>query len=672
VRYTYSGWDGTQEINPLDPEELLDLIADDLFQDGDIRGALERLMMRGARRPDGDRLQGLRDLLEQLRTRRREQLTHYNLDSSMDDIREKLEDIVRSEREGIDRRVQEAEESDAPQEMRDLMKQVADRKRQALNNLPEDMGGKLQQLLDYEFMDENARQAFDELVNDLRQKMLGNYFEGLKQGLQNLTPEDLGPVREMVKELNKLLSKHLSGEDTEQDFRDFMERFGHMFPPEIEDIDDLVEYMQRQAAQMASLMKSLSPEQRGELQDMMESLLRDDRLAWDLAQMAGLLEAITGEPLGRQVPFVGDNPIGLDEAMDLFGRLGDFDELERQFQEAMRDLDAGHIDPELAEQLLGPEAAAMLEEVRRLARTLEEAGLIRQGGRSVELTPKAVRLLGERALKEIFAELRSDRTGQHDARIRGQGSEQLTETKTWEFGDPFLLDIGKSISNAVFRSGPGTPVHMDVKDLEVYRTEALVAASTVIVLDMSMSMIRSGAFAEAKRVALALDTLMRSRYPRDYLELVVFSYFAVELKAGRLLQSDWSMNPRGTNIQEALRRARTLLSKRKSSANRQIILITDGQPTMYTASDGQIVRGWSPYEWPRYSPEAMEETLKEVRRLTLDGITMNTFLMAGDPELVAFGKLMSEINKGRVFLTSPGRLGHYILFDYLKGKSKVL
>jgi uncharacterized protein with von Willebrand factor type A (vWA) domain len=405
---------------------------------------------------------------------------------------------------------------------------------------------------------------------------------------------------------------------------------------------------------------------------MMNQLLRDDRLAWDLAQMAGLLEAITGEPLGKQFPFAGDTPLGLDDAMDLFGKLNDFDELERQFQQAMREFDASRIDQDLAEQLLGPEAAAMLQEVRRITQALEEAGLIRQGNRDIELTPKAIRILGERALREIFAELRKDRSGDHDARTRGQSSEQVMDTKQWEFGDPFLLDIGKSISNAVMRGGPGTPVKIDVKDLEVYRTESLVSASTVIVLDMSMSMIRSGAFAEAKRVALALDTLMRSRYPRDYLELVVFSYFAIELKAGRLLQSDWSMNPRGTNIQEALHRARLLLNKRKSSSNRQIILITDGQPTMYTASDGQVVRGWSPYEWPRYSPEAMEETLKEVRRCTLDGITMNTFLMAGDPELVAFAKLMSEINKGRVFLTNPGHLGHYILFDYIRGKSKVI
>jgi uncharacterized protein with von Willebrand factor type A (vWA) domain len=145
----------------------------------------------------------------------------------------------------------------------------------------------------------------------------------------------------------------------------------------------------------------------------------------------------------------------------------------------------------------------------------------------------------------------------------------------------------------------------------------------------------------------------------------------MELKAGRLLQSDWQMYPRGTNIQEALNRARKLLGKRKST-NRQIILITDGQPTMYTSSTGEVVRGWSPYEWPRYSPEAMEETLKEVQRCTKDEIRINTFMMANDPALVQFAKHMTAINKGRMFLTKPGRLGNYVLFDYLSGKSKVL
>jgi uncharacterized protein with von Willebrand factor type A (vWA) domain len=450
-----------------------------------------------------------------------------------------------------------------------------------------------------------------------------------------------------------------------------MQRFGQMFPPGIEDLDDLIEYLQKQAAQMQSLLKSLSEEQRQQLQDTIDTLLRDDRLSWDLSQMAGLIEAITGEPLGRAFQFDGDNPLGFDAALDLLDQLGDYDALERQLREAIRDMDAGNIDEDLMRRLLGEEARAAIEELRRMRQMLEEAGLVREGSKDIELTPKAIRLLGERALKEIFAELRRDRTGSHDQRSRGQSAEQITETKNWEFGDPFLLDIGRSVSNAIMRSGPGTPVQMSVKDLEVFRTESLVTASTVIVLDMSMSMIRSGAFAEAKKVAVALDTLMRTKFPRDYLELVVFSYFAMELKAGRLLQSDWQMYPRGTNIQEALNRARKLLGKRKST-NRQIILITDGQPTMYTSSTGEVVRGWSPYEWPRYSPEAMEETLKEVQRCTKDEIRINTFMMANDPALVQFAKHMTAINKGRMFLTKPGRLGNYILFDYLHGKSKVL
>lgn len=671
MRYRYSEWDGTQEIRPLDADEVLDLLTNDLLEDGDLQRAIDRLMLQGGRRESGDRLQGLRDLLERLRQRRQEQLSRYDLDSSVAEIGERLRDIVAQERAGIERRLQEGAASDVPAEMQRLLEQVVARKLQALDALPQDAAGMLRQLMDYEFMDEDARNAFQDLLNSLRKHMLGSQFQDMLQGLQNLTQEDLAPAREMVRELNKLLNKRLAGEDTEQDFQDFMARFGHMFPDDVDDLDDLIRHLQRQASQMQSLLQSLSPEQRQQLQDIMESLLRDDRLAWDLAQMAGLIEAITGQPLGRRLPFDGSEQLGIGDALDLVRRLDELDELERQFRAAMRSLDLSEIDADRAEELLGPEVRAMLEELRRITGLLQEAGLIQGTNQSIQLTPKAIRRIGERALKEIFAELRKDRSGDHPAQKRGSAGEQQPETKPWEFGDPFLVDIGKSVANAVIRSGPGKPVALEVSDLEVYRTEALTTASTVIVLDMSMSMIRSGAFAEAKKVALALDTLMRTRFPRDYLELVVFSYFAMSLKAGRLLQSDWAINPRGTNIQEALRRGRDLLAKRKST-NRQMILITDGQPTMYTAADGQVVRGWSPYSWPRYSPEAMEETLKEVKRCTKDGIKINLFMMADDPALVAFGKRMAEINKGRAFLTSPGRLGTYVLFDYLRNKSRII
>jgi uncharacterized protein with von Willebrand factor type A (vWA) domain len=666
--FRYTRWDGSQEIDPLDPDELLDLLSEDLLDEASLRQALERLMARGAQREGRDRLQGLRDLLDRLRSQRDQTLGQYDLGSFMDQIGERLDEIVDSERQGIERRLDDSANSGADQQMQDMLKQLTDRKQQALDNLPDDPSGKLQGLMDYEFMDEDARNAFNDLVNELRQKMMGDMFKGMQQGLQNMTPEDLAPIREMVRELNQLLAKHMTGEDTPQDFQDFMNKFGGFFPDDIEDIDDLIRYLQRQAAQMASLMKSLTDEQRRELEETMNTLLQDDRLRWDLAQMAGLIEQITGQPMGQSFPFDGDTPVGLDEALRLMGRLQDMNTLEQQLREAVGRRDPNGVDEQLLEEQMGAEARAILDELRRLTQMLEDAGLIRRDGNDIELTSKGIRRIGERALRHIFAELRKDRSGQHDARNLGLNAEQQVETKPWEFGDPFLLDIGKSVSNAVMRQGPGTPVALDVKDLEVYKTENLVTAATIIVLDMSYSMVGSGAFREAKRVALALNTLISSRYPRDYLELVVFSYFATELKPERLLQSDWVRYGGGTNIQEGLMRARKLLAKHKSM-NRQIILITDAHPTTYTSSDGDSIRGWGSY-WGGGST-AIDETLKEVRRCTQNGITINTFMMARDPSLVAFAQLMSQINKGRAFFASPGKLGHYILVDYLRNKSKV-
>jgi uncharacterized protein with von Willebrand factor type A (vWA) domain len=474
--------------------------------------------------------------------------------------------------------------------------------------------------------------------------------------MEQLSPEDLEPVREMVKELNQLLAKHVRGGATEQDFRDFMDKFGQFFPPGIDNIDDLVAYLEQQAEQMASLLKSMPEEMRQQLEAMMQGLLRDDRLQWDLMQMADLIEQITGRPLGRAHPFSGDTQVGLDEAMDLMRDLNQVDELERQLREAMRDLDFDNVDPDLMRELLGQDAANVLEEIARMAKLLEEAGLARRSGDDIELTPRGIRRLGERALQDLFAELRQDRAGQHDAQTRGASAEQVPETKPWEFGDPFLLDIGTSISNALRRSGPGLPVKIEPGDLEVHRREALIDSATVITLDMSRSMFSNGSFVEAKRVAFALNTLIKTRFPRDYLRLVVFSYFAMELAPERLLQSDW-VDWSGTNIELALIKARQLLSKRKS-ANRQIILITDWRPRPT----------WGPFG----DEGTVEGLLKEVKRCTQDGIRINTFMMDRDPTSMALSQAMMRINKGRVFFAAPGRMGRYVLVDYLRNKRKRL
>ena len=653
--FRYSSWDGTQAVDPLTPEDLIDLLSPDLLEEGDLRRALERLLMRGARFPGGDRRPGVRDLIERLRQRREQQTSRFDLGSFMADIADRLQEVIEQEQRGVDRLRDSASETDDDQ-MRGLAEQMARRKQDTLDSLPDDAPGRLQQLMDYEFLDPEARDAFQELVNELRQQMLGEQFRNLQQGLQNMSAEDLTQIREMVQELNQLLAKHVRGGATEQDFRDFMARFGSLFPDGIDSLEDLVEYLEQQAEMMASLLRSMPADMRRELEQMMQALMQDPDLQYDLMQMTDLIEQITGRPLGQRYSFSGDEAVGLDEAMDLMRGLNQVDELERQLREAMRDLDFDNVDRELMQQILGDDGRAALEDLRRMAELLEDAGLARRRGRDMELTPRAVRLIGERALRALFAEMRQDRHGEHEMNGLGASSEQVSDTKSWEFGDPFLVDIATSVGNAVRRNGPGLPVELEPKDLEVHRREAMIDSATVIVMDMSRSMFTNGAFLEAKRVALAMNTLIKTRFPRDYLRLVVFSYFAMELAPERLLQSDW-IDWNGTNIEVALATARQLLAKR-TSANRQIVLITDWRP-----------RPWGGYD---FGDGSVEGTLKEVKRCTQAGIRINTFMMDSDPTSMALAQAMMRINKGRVFYASPGKVGRYVLVDYLKNRRKRL
>jgi uncharacterized protein with von Willebrand factor type A (vWA) domain len=652
--YRYSEWDGLQSIEPLDPEELLDLLGRDLLEDGDLRRALERLLMRGANRGDGNHMPGMRDLLERLRQRRDDQLSRYDMASVLDGIGERLEQIVEQERRGIDRLRDSAVNPGADESMRRMAEQMAQRKSDALDQLPDDSPGQLKDLMDYEFIDQEARENFQQLVDELRQQMLGDQFRMMQQNLESLTKEDLGPMRAMMQALNQLLAKHVRGGATDRDFQEFMDQFGHFFPPRINNIDDLVAYLEEQAAQMASMLASMPEEARQQMLETMQALLQDDQLQDDILQMADLVEQITGRPLGRRFNFAGDEPIDLEQATQIMRDLNGIDEMERQLREAIRDMDFDNIDDDLAERLLGPDARNILNEMRRVTELLQDAGLARRTGRDMQLTPRGIRVLGERTLRDLFAELRQDRAGQHDNSNRGQSAEQVSDTKAWEFGDPFLLDIGKSLGNAVNRNGLGVPVEIEPKDLEVHRREALIQSATVIAVDMSRSMFSNGAFFEAKRVAFALNTLIKTRFPRDYLKLVVFSYFAMELKPERLLQSDW-VDWNGTNIELALAKSRELLSKLKS-ANRQIILITDWRPRPT----------WGPYG----DEGTIEGMLREVKRCTRSGIRINTFMMDSAPSSMALAQHMMRMNKGRVFFGLPGQLGRYVLVDYLRNKRK--
>jgi len=708
--YRYSEWDGSQQVNPFTADDLMELMSDELMNDGNLRSALNKMQRDGQMGPNGERMEGLKQLMERIRQQRKAQQRQYNMDSVMNDIRQNLDEIKKAEREGIQRRVDESKGEQKPQgqqgeqkpqgeqsqqgqqgqdgeqgeqgqqgqqgqqgergqqggqpDFSKLLERMAQRKQQFLNDLPEDVPGQIKQLSDYEFMDADARQKFEELKEMLKNQVMQAQFAGIKQQIQNMTPEEMAAMREMVKDLNQMLQQKSQG--VEPDFQAFKAKHGHFFPDEINSLDELIAYMQQQRARMAAMMASMSPEQRAELQQMMNDLLQDDRLAWDLAQTGAYLDMLSPiDPSSYQ--FSGSESLSLDQAMDLMGQLQGLDEAEEQLREAQYSGDLSQVDSERFGDLLGPEAQNRLDQLKQLTKMLEEAGYIQKNGERYELTARGIRRIGQKALKDIFAQLRKDRFGNHAAQKRGVGGERTDDTKRYTYGDPFLLDLKKTVMNAVERQGRGSPVALHPDDFEVYRTELMTTSSTVLLVDMSRSMLLRQCFAAAKKVAIALHSLIKGQFPRDDLYIIGFSAYAHEIKPDELPTLSINDYQQGTNLQHALILARQLLSRRKT-ANKQIIVITDGEPTAH------FEPGDFTYPYFNYPPDRRTEelTLLEVNRCTKDGIVINTFMLEQSPYLTSFINKMSKLNKGRAFYASPEHLGEYILHDYVSGKKKKL
>jgi uncharacterized protein with von Willebrand factor type A (vWA) domain len=651
ARFQYSRWDGTQNVDAVDADDVLDALSDDLMSYGDLSAALQRLYRWGA----GD-MPGLEQLLRQLRERRERELSRYDLDSTVESIREQLQDVIDTERTGIDKKVDQA-----PQERRKLMEKLAKQRRSQLDRMPDDLGGRMKSLRQYEFMDEEAREKFERLLEQLQQQMLEQMFQGLKQSIQSMTREDLGLVREMVRDLNRMLEQRRQGLDTSASFRDFMQKYGQMFPPGIETLDQLLEHLQRQMAQMQSLMQSLSPQARDELRRMMDELLQDDSLRLELARLGAMMQQLMPpSEMTERYPFFGDEPLSLQEAMGLMERLQGMDRLESQLERGSFRLD--DVDRGLLEQMLGPEARQQLDRMRQMTEVLEKAGYVERRDRRLELTPRGMRRIGQGALREIFDQLKKSRLGHHNTRNTGQGVEPGEEVKAYEYGDPFLLDMNETLFNSLQREGRGLPVKIEPPDFVVRRTEHSSQASTVLMIDMSRSMFLRGCFLAAKKVAIALDSLIRSQFPRDSLYVVGFSNYAVELKPQSLPAITLNDYVYGTNMQHGFQLARSLLARHRG--NRQVIMVTDGEPTAHLDENGRTYFAYPP------TFRTIQETLREVRRCTRDRIVINTFMLERGPYLTEFVNQMTRINKGRAFFVSPERLGEYILVDYVSGKQR--
>ena len=669
-RARYSRWDGTQRLPDLDADDILKAISDDVMAEGDLAEALRRLMERGWRSGDPTRpdMAGLQDLMERLARRREELRERYDLGDVLGDIRRELEEIVADERAGVERRLQNAA-TDAPDEdTARVAKDLAARRLDRLDALPPDLGERIRDLREYDFLEQDARQRFDELVERLSKQVLDQFASGMSDAIRSMTPEDLAANRDMVRDLNELIREKIGGR--EPDAREFLAKHGRFFPG-AQSFDDVIDQLAQRMAAMQSLMRSLSPEQRAELESMMEALLRDDRLLIDLAQLASNLDLLLPGGLGDRVRFSGEESLSLDGALAQIARLQSMERLEDSLMDVERPGDLASIDRDEVRDLIGEDAVRDLEALDDLARRLEEAGYLTRDGERLELTPRGTRKIGQQVLDDLFARLKRDAFGGHRIDRQGRGGEREETTKAYEFGDPFHLDLKGTLTNAMLRdeNAPAARatrgdrvIHLTPDDFEVYRSEQLTRTATVLLVDMSRSMLLRGCFLAAKKVAVALDTLIRTQYPRDHLSVIGFAYYAREIRPGALAELTWHGYEYGTNLQHGLILARRILA-RQAAANKEIVVITDGEPTAHF-EDGQVE-----FSYPA-TRRTIQETLREVQRCAREGITINTFMLERSRALAEFVAHMTKLNRGRAFYATPERLGEYVLVDFVGRRTR--
>jgi uncharacterized protein with von Willebrand factor type A (vWA) domain len=599
-------------------------------------------------------------MLDKIRQRREETLERYDLGGVYDDIAKELREVVQQERAELERQLDEARES-GDQRRQDLTEQTTAGKHMELDMLPPDLAGQVKSLEQYDFSSAEAQQRYDELVDKLREQLMQQMVDQMSGAMSSMSPEDMARMKDMMAELNQMLEQRAAGE--EPDFEGFMERHGDFFPENPQTLDELLEVMARRMAAAQAMLNSMTPEQRAQLQALSDQLLEDMDLRWQVDQLGqNLRQAVPDAGWDNSYQFEGMDPLDMSSANSLMSELGDLDQLEQLMRGAPNPGALAEADIDRVRELLGDESAASLERMSEITRMLTEAGLIEQREGRVELTPKGMRKLGQNALAELFRKLDRDQLGRHELESRGSGHERNHQTKPYEWGDPFNLSIGRTIRNAIVR-GETSPVRLVPDDFEIEETEHIVRSSTVLMLDLSLSMPMRDNFLPAKKVAMALHSLISMQYPRDYLGIVGFSEVARILTAEQLPEVSWDF-VYGTNMQHGFQLARQLLSRQ--SGTKQIIMITDGEPTAHINAHGEPEFHYPPIK------ATVDATLLEVARCTRDDIRINTFMLDPDRSLQRFIEQLTQLNGGRAFFTTPQTLGDYVLVDFIEQRRQMV
>ena len=640
--YRYGEWAGGRDPleAPYDVAEALDEVGARVLAGESPREALRELLRRGT-----DGLRGLDDLRRQAAKRARQAQRRGRLDGTLDEVRALLDTAVELERQALF-----PDPSDAAR-MAEL----------ELDTLPTDTARAVRALEPYGWTSPEARAAYEQIEDLLRREVLDSQFRGMKQALEGATPEAMQGVKDMLADLNAMLEADARGEHTQEQFEQFMEQHGEFFPSQPQDLAELVDDLARRAAAQQRLMDSLTPQQRQELGELMQGAMDPD-LASQMAQLGDALRGARPDlQWGGRQPMRGEQGMGVGEGTGALEELADLQDLEAALGQDYPGASLDDVDEAAVQRALGRGAVDDLAALRRIERELQEQGyLVRDERGRLELSPRAVRRLGATALRTVFSDLSAKGRGGHDVRDAGAAGDRTGASRAWAFGDEQPLDVVRTVANAVLRTGPG-PVRLAVDDFEVVETERRTTAAVALLVDLSFSMVLNDTWAAAKQTALALHSLVTTQFPQDAIEIIGFSDLASPLRPEQLAGLDAQRGVQGTNLQHALSLAGRFLGRHPDS-EQVVLVVTDGEPTAHLTRDG-----YAQFSYPPLA-ETLELTMTEVERLTRRGATINVFMLDDQPRLVRFVEAVAERNGGRVFSPDAGRLGEYVVSDYLRAR----
>jgi uncharacterized protein with von Willebrand factor type A (vWA) domain len=634
---------------PYDVRRALDALGERVLQGDRPEDALRDLLHRGA----GGR-RGLDELRRDAARRRKEIRRRGNADSTLDEVRALVDTAIGQERAQL---FGDADDDARFRETR-------------LDAVPPGTAQAIQDLQNYDWRSPEAAQTFAQAQDLLRREVLDSRFAGMKQALEGATPEDMARVRDMLAELNEMLAADERGELTQDQFDNFMERYGDFFPDNPQNLDELVDSLARRMAAAQRMMESLTPEQRAELAQAAESVFSDLGMS---AEMNRLSEALRSRRPDLDWDggsrLTGSKPLGMGDATTAFQDLSDAEELMATLGQEYPGATLDDVDEEAVRRALGRGALDDLAELRRIQRELEEQGWLNRSGGRLELTPKAVRRIGQSALRKVFASLSARQQGNHEIHSAGAAGELTGSTRAWQFGDEQPIDVVRTLTNAVRRGGvvsgagpDGGRIALSVEDFEVAETERRGRAAVSVLIDMSYSMVLRDTWIQAKTTALALHALVTGMYPSDAVQLIGFSRYAQEISATDLatLEPDYVQ---GTNLQHALLLSGKFLEQHPGS-ERIVLIVTDGEPTAHLLRDGGVHFDWPP------APSTLSLTYAQIDAMTRRGAMLNVFSLDDDPRLAAFCEEVARRSGGRVFYPDPDRLGDYVVSDYLRLRNR--